>query len=250
MRTVDREHQQALIRQMERHTHDQAYFLFLYNPIQLYAVNKAVEFVPYVSTNLNLAETSVTDQHWSVRQATMKTRIGVASGIRRSYTWVRSAEWFLAKPQHPDQDAGDHPAADRHAYADPRRGGLRHARAGRRPRRARVISSNGRTISVPSPRTRPFATISTIGPTASGKRPRSTGCELEHSLRRFADRSNSIEPIYPQIRYVDPHGEEVAKVVKSQISSDRGRVAEAPFFAAVQATSRPASPTCRQSGPR
>jgi peptide/nickel transport system substrate-binding protein len=73
LRTVDREHQQELIRQMERHTRDQAYFLFLYNPIKLYAVNKAVEFVPYVSTTLNLAETSVTEQHWSVRRATMKT---------------------------------------------------------------------------------------------------------------------------------------------------------------------------------
>jgi ABC-type transport system substrate-binding protein len=68
LRTVDREHQQELIRQMERHTRDQAYFLFLYNPIKLYAVNKAVEFVPYISTVLNLAETSVTEQHWSVRK--------------------------------------------------------------------------------------------------------------------------------------------------------------------------------------
>jgi peptide/nickel transport system substrate-binding protein len=68
LRTVDREQQQALIRQMERHTHDQAYFLFLYNPIKLYAVNKAVEFVPYINTTLNLAETSVTEQHWSVRK--------------------------------------------------------------------------------------------------------------------------------------------------------------------------------------
>jgi peptide/nickel transport system substrate-binding protein len=50
LRTVDREQQQALIRQMERHTHDQAYFLFLYNPIKLFAVNKAVEFVPYTNT--------------------------------------------------------------------------------------------------------------------------------------------------------------------------------------------------------
>ena len=56
---------------MERHTHDQAYFLFLYNPIQLYAVNKAVEFVPYV-TRLSLAEITVTEQHWSVRQGAMK----------------------------------------------------------------------------------------------------------------------------------------------------------------------------------
>jgi hypothetical protein len=35
-------------------------------------VNKAVEFVPHVTTTLNLAETSVTEQHWSVRQAGMK----------------------------------------------------------------------------------------------------------------------------------------------------------------------------------
>ena len=66
--TVHREQQQALLRQMERHTRDQAYFLFLYNPIKLYAVNKAVEFVPYVNGFLILAETGVMDQHWSVRQ--------------------------------------------------------------------------------------------------------------------------------------------------------------------------------------
>ena len=61
--TVDREQQQALIRKMERHTRDQAYFLFLYNPIQLYAVNKAVHFVPYANGILNLAETSLLEQH-------------------------------------------------------------------------------------------------------------------------------------------------------------------------------------------
>ena len=53
---------------MEWYTHDQAYFLFLYNPIALYAVNKAVEFVPHVPTLLGLIEASVTDQHWSVRK--------------------------------------------------------------------------------------------------------------------------------------------------------------------------------------
>jgi peptide/nickel transport system substrate-binding protein len=67
--TVDRQHQQQAVRQMERHTRDQAYFLFLYNPIQLFAVNKAVEFVPYVTTLLKLAETGVSAQHWSVRRA-------------------------------------------------------------------------------------------------------------------------------------------------------------------------------------
>jgi peptide/nickel transport system substrate-binding protein len=65
--TVDRERQQALMRQMERHTRDQASFLFLYNPIQLYATNKAVTFVPYANA-LKFVETSVTDQHWSVRK--------------------------------------------------------------------------------------------------------------------------------------------------------------------------------------
>jgi peptide/nickel transport system substrate-binding protein len=69
LRTVDRDRQQDLIRQMERRTHDQAYLVFLYNPIPLYAVNKAVAFVPYSDGWLRLAETSVTDQHWSVRKA-------------------------------------------------------------------------------------------------------------------------------------------------------------------------------------
>ncbi len=69
---MDLERQQALIQQMERHTHDQAYALFLYNPILLSAVNKAVEFVPYRGGSLTLAETAVAEQHWSVRQAAMK----------------------------------------------------------------------------------------------------------------------------------------------------------------------------------
>ncbi len=66
--TVDREHQQALLRQMERHTRDQAYFLFLYSPIQLYAGNKAVEFVPYADGMPRLVDMTVTEQHWSVRK--------------------------------------------------------------------------------------------------------------------------------------------------------------------------------------
>jgi hypothetical protein len=43
----------------------------LYEPIQLFAANKAVEFVPHATTTINLAETAVTEQHWSVRQADM-----------------------------------------------------------------------------------------------------------------------------------------------------------------------------------
>ena len=64
---MDRERQQGLFHQMERHTRDQASFLFLYNPIGLYAVNKAVEFVPYVA-RAQPRELSVTEQHWSVRK--------------------------------------------------------------------------------------------------------------------------------------------------------------------------------------
>ena len=70
LRTVDRDKQRALTQQMERLTRDQAYFLFLYNPVGLAAVNKAVAYVPYVNGVLLLAETSVTDQHWSVRPGT------------------------------------------------------------------------------------------------------------------------------------------------------------------------------------
>jgi mono/diheme cytochrome c family protein len=79
LHAVDTEQQQGLIRQMERHARDQAYFLFLYNPIQLYAVNKAVEFVPHVTTLLALAETTVSEAHWSVRQAAVPKAPGPRS---------------------------------------------------------------------------------------------------------------------------------------------------------------------------
>ena len=68
MSTVDREQQQEVIRQMERHTSEQAYFLFLYSPIQLFAANNAVEFLPSMNTYASFVESSVTEQHWSVRE--------------------------------------------------------------------------------------------------------------------------------------------------------------------------------------
>jgi peptide/nickel transport system substrate-binding protein len=74
LRTVDQERQQEVIRQMERHTRDQSYFLFLYNPIALYAVDKAVEFVPYVSTMLKLDASGVTAEHWSVHRQKASTQ--------------------------------------------------------------------------------------------------------------------------------------------------------------------------------
>ena len=72
LRTLDQEKQSRLLRQMERRVSEQAYFLFLYQPVQLFAVSKDVEFAPYVTGYLNLAETSVTDQHRSVRRASAR----------------------------------------------------------------------------------------------------------------------------------------------------------------------------------
>jgi signal transduction histidine kinase/CheY-like chemotaxis protein len=69
---------------------------------------------------------------------------------------------------------------------------------------------------------------------------------LERSLKRFADRSNSIEPVYTQVRYVDHRGVEVVKIHYSReraadaggighVSSERQQVIQAPFYTAVRA---------------
>ena len=72
LRTIDPGKQEDVLRQMDRHSHEQAYLLFLYNPIQLYAVNRAVQFVPYATARTRLADTSLTDQHWSLRKGNSK----------------------------------------------------------------------------------------------------------------------------------------------------------------------------------
>jgi peptide/nickel transport system substrate-binding protein len=66
-RTVDEAAQDEKMRQMEQYVYDRAYAVFIYSPLNLYAVNKAVDFVPQKSLYLRLKETSVTDDHWSVR---------------------------------------------------------------------------------------------------------------------------------------------------------------------------------------
>lgn len=69
---------------------------------------------------------------------------------------------------------------------------------------------------------------------------------LERSLKRFADRSNSIELIYTQVRYVDPSGVEAVKIRYSRegatnaggighLNSERQQVTQTPFFTAVRA---------------
>jgi peptide/nickel transport system substrate-binding protein len=67
-RTVDPEAQEERIRRMVQYVYDRGYLLFIYSPLSLYAVNKEVNFVPYKEdSSLRLKETSVTDNHWSVR---------------------------------------------------------------------------------------------------------------------------------------------------------------------------------------
>jgi hypothetical protein len=52
---------------MVQYAYNKAMKLFIYSPITLYAVNKEVNFVPQKSWWLILKETSVTENHWSIR---------------------------------------------------------------------------------------------------------------------------------------------------------------------------------------
>jgi len=67
--TVDEEAQDEKMRQLEQYVYDRAYAVFIYSPLSLYAVNKAVNFVPTKAAVLRLKETSVADNHWSVRSS-------------------------------------------------------------------------------------------------------------------------------------------------------------------------------------
>jgi len=66
-RTVDEKAQDEKMRQMEQYLYDRVYAIYIYSPMNLYAVNKEVNFVQQKSQMLRLKETSVTDNHWSVR---------------------------------------------------------------------------------------------------------------------------------------------------------------------------------------
>ena len=66
-RTVDEKKQDEKMQKIEAYIYDRAYAIFIYSPLNLYAVNKEVNFVPQKSMHLRLKETSVTDNHWSVR---------------------------------------------------------------------------------------------------------------------------------------------------------------------------------------
>jgi peptide/nickel transport system substrate-binding protein len=66
-KTVNLEAQEEKIRQMVQHEYERTYGIRIYSPLSLYAVNKEVDFVPQKTSFLRLMETSVTDNHWSVR---------------------------------------------------------------------------------------------------------------------------------------------------------------------------------------
>ena len=66
-RTVDEAARDEKMRQMEKYLYDHAYQVFTYSPLNLYAANKEVNFVPQKSVILKFKETSVTGNHWSVR---------------------------------------------------------------------------------------------------------------------------------------------------------------------------------------
>ncbi len=74
--TRDRMQQLALARAMEHHIHEQAYFLFLYAPFEVYAVNRAVAFEPPLDGVLSLRNLAIHNDHWSLRKQNkaVKTR--------------------------------------------------------------------------------------------------------------------------------------------------------------------------------
>ena len=66
-KTVDFEVQQEEIRRIVAYIYDNDYCVFIYSPVSLYAVNKEVNFIPQKCRFLRLKETSVTENHWSIR---------------------------------------------------------------------------------------------------------------------------------------------------------------------------------------
>jgi peptide/nickel transport system substrate-binding protein len=63
--TVIADEQRQKLQQMEKYLYDQALAVFIYSPFTLFAVNRAVDFVPQRSEWLRLKDTSVTKNHWS-----------------------------------------------------------------------------------------------------------------------------------------------------------------------------------------
>ena len=65
--TVEAGAQEDEIQQMVQYVYDKGYNMVFYFPLFFWAVSKEVNFVPHESSILRLKETSVTENHWSVR---------------------------------------------------------------------------------------------------------------------------------------------------------------------------------------
>jgi len=73
----DLETQEEKIRLMEQYLYDQAYLLLVYSPLTLYAVNKEVNSIPQKFEMMRLKETSVTDNHCSIREEPPHSEAGM-----------------------------------------------------------------------------------------------------------------------------------------------------------------------------
>jgi ABC-type transport system substrate-binding protein len=67
LRTTDRDKRLQIYKMANDYIANQALWVFLMSPLGLYGVNEELNFVPQVSQYLYLEYSSVTDQHWSVR---------------------------------------------------------------------------------------------------------------------------------------------------------------------------------------
>ena len=66
--TKDREKRFEIYKMANNYGAEQALWLFTMAPISLYGVNEEVDFVPQVSQYLYLDYSSVTDNHWSLKE--------------------------------------------------------------------------------------------------------------------------------------------------------------------------------------
>ena len=67
LRTKDRKRRFEIYKRANEYIADQALWLFTLVPMTLYGVNEELDFVPQVSQYLYLDYSSVTENHWSVR---------------------------------------------------------------------------------------------------------------------------------------------------------------------------------------
>jgi peptide/nickel transport system substrate-binding protein len=67
-RTNDRQRRYEIYKKANDYIADQAFWLYTMAPLSLYGVNSEVAFVPQVSQYLYLDYSSVTDNHWSVKE--------------------------------------------------------------------------------------------------------------------------------------------------------------------------------------